>query len=105
MITHVDNEAAVLVLNSGHSKESQIMHLVRCLFFILAHFQLRVRARHIPGVENVFGQRRYARFCESVPISPYPTSEMLLCQFVARLCGIITICIYRDIRYGGVGLN
>ena len=31
------------------------------------------------------GQRRYARFCVSVPISPYPTSEGLLCQFVARL--------------------
>ena len=52
-IAHVDNEAAVSVLNSGYSKESQIMHLVRCLFFLSAHFQLCVRARHIPGVDNV----------------------------------------------------
>ena len=33
VVTHVDNEAAVAILNSGYSREGQIMHLVRCLFF------------------------------------------------------------------------
>ena len=33
---HIDNTAAVTILNSGYSKEGQIMHLVRCLFFIMA---------------------------------------------------------------------
>ena len=29
VVTHVDNEAAVAILDSGYSKEGQIMHLVR----------------------------------------------------------------------------
>ena len=50
--THIDNTAAVTILNSGYSKEGQIMHLVRCLFFIMAHFQFSLVARHIPGSQN-----------------------------------------------------
>ena len=49
---HMDNSAAVAILNSGYSKEGQIMHLVRCLFFIMAHFQFTLVARHIPGSQN-----------------------------------------------------
>ena len=30
---YYDNEAAVSVLNSGYSRDSQIMHLLRCLFY------------------------------------------------------------------------
>ena len=44
---HIDNTAAVAILNSGYSKEGQIMHLVRCLFFIMAHFQFSLGARAI----------------------------------------------------------
>ena len=37
MIAHCDNEAAVAVLNSGYSRESHIMHLLRC-YFLSRHF-------------------------------------------------------------------
>ena len=47
------NEAAVSVLNSGYSRDPQIMHLLRCLFFIKAHFQIEVRVSHIPRAKNV----------------------------------------------------
>lgn len=50
---HCDNEAAVAVLNSGYSRDPQIMHLLRCLFFIKAYFQIALRVVHIPGVDNV----------------------------------------------------
>ena len=30
----------------------QIMHLLRCLFFIRAFFHLSVRAVHVPGAQN-----------------------------------------------------
>ena len=50
---YCDNEAAVSVLNSGYSRDPQIMHLLRCLFFIKAHFQIEVKVSHIPGAENV----------------------------------------------------
>lgn len=47
-----DNEGAVAVVNSGYSKVAQIMHLLRCLFFIRARFDLHLEAVHIPGVQN-----------------------------------------------------
>ena len=52
VVAHVDNEGAVAVLNSGSSKEGQIMHLMRSLFFILAHYQISLRACHVPGAQN-----------------------------------------------------
>ena len=52
MLLHCDNEAAVVVLNVGYSYDSLIMHLLRALFFIKAHFDLDVRVTHIPGKDN-----------------------------------------------------
>ena len=52
VVVHVDNEGAVAVLNSGCSKEGQIMHLMRSLFFIVAHYQVSLRACHVPGAQN-----------------------------------------------------
>ena len=49
----VINEAAISVLNSGYSRDPQIMHLLRCFFFIKAHFQIQVKVSHILGAENV----------------------------------------------------
>ena len=34
---HCDNSGAVSVVNSGYSRVPQMMHLLRCLFFIQAH--------------------------------------------------------------------
>ena len=52
VVIHCDNMGTVAVVNSGYSKVPQVMHLLRCLFFIRAHFSLSVRAVHVPGVEN-----------------------------------------------------
>ena len=49
---YCDNEAAVAVLNTGYSHDSLIMHLLRALFFVKAHFDLDVRVTHIPGRVN-----------------------------------------------------
>jgi len=47
-----DNAAVVAVLRSGWSKDEKLMHLMRCLFFILAHYNVSIIGQHIPGVEN-----------------------------------------------------
>ena len=47
-----DNQAVVAVLHSRTSKESDIMHLLRCLFFFEARFSFHFTASHIAGVEN-----------------------------------------------------
>ena len=49
---HCENTASVSMINSGYSRVPNIMHLLRCLIFIRAHFQLEAWAVHTPGVEN-----------------------------------------------------
>ena len=53
IVTQCDNLAVVEVLNRGYSREPDIMHLMRCLFFFSAHFHFRVIAKHIPGKQNI----------------------------------------------------
>ena len=55
MVTaHCDNEGAVAVVNSGYSRVPRIMHLLRCLFFIRAYFEISLVAVHVPGVQNTW---------------------------------------------------
>ena len=48
----VDNMAVVHVLNSTYSKDDHIMHLIRILVFLAAHFDFWFVARHIEGKAN-----------------------------------------------------
>ena len=50
---HCDNQAVVEMVNSGHSKDMEISHLLRCLFFITAAFEITLVASHIQGKDNV----------------------------------------------------
>ena len=47
-----DNIAAVAAINNQSSSVKEIAHLLRCLAFIMARFQIRVLASHIPGYTN-----------------------------------------------------
>ena len=53
VLVQCDNQGAVAVVNSGYSKVQAIMHLLRCLFFIRARFNIYLRAMYIPGEGNV----------------------------------------------------
>ncbi len=52
VVMHCDNLAVVSVVNSGYSKDKDIMHMLRCLFFILAFWGFHLRSVHIPGLDN-----------------------------------------------------
>ena len=47
-----DNEAVVHIINTGTSKDPQVMGLIRYLHFIAARFNLLISATHIAGIEN-----------------------------------------------------
>ena len=47
-----DNQTVVSVLASRSSRNAEIMHLLRCLFFIEARMQFTLHCVHLPGVEN-----------------------------------------------------
>ena len=47
-----DNTAVVVGVNSGASRDQEIMQLLRCLSFIIAKYNLVVSANHIKGIDN-----------------------------------------------------
>ena len=47
-----DNQAVVAVLSSRTSKNQEIMHLLRCLFFLEASFNFSVSGAYLPGRLN-----------------------------------------------------
>jgi len=49
---YCDNEAVMCTLNSRYSKDLYLMHMLRTLFFIEAHFQFEISSMHVPGVSN-----------------------------------------------------
>jgi len=49
---YCDNEAVVVILNSRHSKDLHLMHMLRTLFFIEAQYQFKLIARHVLGKLN-----------------------------------------------------
>ena len=49
---HCDNMAVAEVVNSGYSRDREMMHLLRCLFFIAEHFRMQVEAVHLPREES-----------------------------------------------------
>ena len=52
VLCHCDNDAVVAVMRSRSSKEPNLMHLLRCLFFFEAHYGCSMSAIHIPGFLN-----------------------------------------------------
>ena len=42
--------SVVAVVNSGWAKDKSLMHLLRCMFFIAAHFDIHIHATYIPKV-------------------------------------------------------
>ena len=61
---HCDNMAVVEVVNSGYSKDKDMMHLLRCLFFISEHHHFLVEAVHLPGKVNIAAD---ALSCNNAP--------------------------------------
>ena len=52
VLVRSDNAAVVATLTSGSARDLLLMHLLRCLHFFLAHYDIRLIARHIAGVNN-----------------------------------------------------
>ena len=52
VLVQSNNIATVAMVNSGVIYNSEAMHLLRCLAFIVAKFQLSFAAAHIPGEKN-----------------------------------------------------
>ena len=78
-----DNEAVVHVVASRYSGNSSIMHLLRCLFFFEAHYDMHISASHISGhtntlADNLSRNRLRSFFLQAPHMSPRPTPLPLM---------------------------
>lgn len=49
---HCDNEAVVQAINGEYCRQPDMAHMLRCLFFIEAKYQVCCTAKHLPGAQN-----------------------------------------------------
>ena len=49
---HCDNQSLVVTINKGSSKDAMVMHLLRCLWFFIAVFDINIRVPHTTGKFN-----------------------------------------------------
>ena len=71
---YCDNMAVVAVINSGRAKDKTLMHLLRCMFFVVAHLDIHIHASHVPGVENVAADE-LSRNCISSFLQEVPGAD------------------------------
>jgi len=68
---HCDNAAVVEVIKVGYSKEPYLMHLLWCIFFITAFYELTLLPIHVPGAINkaadAISRNNIAMFYSQVP--------------------------------------
>ena len=70
---------------SGYAKHEDVMHLMRCLFFITASFSLSVISQHLPGCHNQAADalsldnlQLFHYLVHQAPLSPSPISLPLV---------------------------
>ena len=84
-----DNQAVVQALSSRTTKDSNLAHLLRCLFFFEAHFHFEHSSQHISGIRNTaadaLSRNRVSEFFSVYPQAqqtpspiPAPLLELLL---------------------------
>ena len=66
-------------INKGSSKDQFVMHLLRCLWFFVAYYDLYITATHLPGAINVtadhLSRGKLLQAFQSTPsLSQQPTS-------------------------------
>ena len=83
-----DNSAVVALLNSGSSKEEYLMHLMRCLTFIIAKFNFVVSALHVRGIHNVLADA-LPRDHRDYFLSHYPQAQPMPTTIPAALVDLL----------------
>ena len=48
-----DNNTVVMVIKHGYTKEKHMAHLLWCLFFLEAKFNVTLVTTHVPGAKNL----------------------------------------------------
>ena len=57
VLLQCDNLSLVIAINKGSAKAPIVMHLLRCLWFFCAYFNITLTASHIPGASNTLADQ------------------------------------------------
>ncbi len=71
VLCHCDNMSVVAAIKGSYCKDSAMVHLLRCLFYLEAKFCFKLTAEHVAGVENGVADA-ISRFCLSPQINKCP---------------------------------
>lgn len=73
VLLYCDNLSVVQILNSGVSKNTKMMHLVRTIFFICSCYNFECRATHISSIDNSIADSlsrlEWTKFKQLVPLA------------------------------------
>ena len=70
-----DNQSLVSAINKGSSKDNMVMHLLRCLWFITASFDIDITATHLPGIHDMLSRDQGKEFLAAhSQVSRLPTN-------------------------------
>jgi len=76
-----DNLSLVEAINKGCSKDIMVMHLLRCLWFFHALFDISIHVSHIPGVQNcatdMLSRNQIPKFLQSLPVPDFIPSSLI----------------------------
>ena len=91
VLCHSDNQSVVAAIKGGYCRDPAMAHMLRCLFFLEARFQLTLTAAHVPGVDNgaadAISRNRLELFFDLIPQaqrSACPVPEELVWRLVTQ---------------------
>ena len=88
LLARSDNPVAIAAINSQSSPVKEMAHLLRCLAFIAALYQLRVMATHISGNQNLMADA-LSRNRLSTFLFLHPQAAKLLSAVPATLSDLL----------------
>ena len=47
-----DNSSVVAAIKKGSAKDKVVVHLLKCFWFFVAHYDIELAPEHMPGVTN-----------------------------------------------------
>ena len=79
VLFQTDNQAVVVALASYSAHDTPLVHLLRSLFFIKAHFDFEHKVVHIPGEKNgiadALSRNDMSVFSSLLPqVAPFPSA-------------------------------
>ena len=85
-----DNAAVVALINNGSSRDEYLMHLMRCLAFIMAKFNFVVSAAHVRRIHNTLAdalsRNRLTEF-----LNHYPQAQPAASQVPPELVDLLIL--------------